>query len=190
MTTPMTKPCLLFAPRFACGLILLGACSGGPSEDAVRAQSKLAEEVVQCKSDRSSLKEQLAIAQAEIKRLKEAADPTVKLDPLTLAASNVPRPREGNLPPEAVMKVFKANQAALRSCYERGLKRNPNLQYVNTVRARFAVVNTGNAQGVAFSPHSDGEMERCMGSAIGKWKFPAFTGDPVQFEYPVELVAK
>ena len=175
-------------------LTLLGpvGCSGGSGGGGNdNSRMKLADDLVKCQNERSGFKEQLALAQAEIKQLKEAADPTVKLDPLTLVAGpGGPHHVEGNLPPEAVMKVFRANQSTLRACYERGLKRNPNLQYVNTVNVRFAVVNTGSATNIVFSPRSDGEMERCMAQSIGKWKFPSFTGDPVQFEYPVALVAK
>src|SRR2546429_507700 len=80
----------------------------------------------------------------------------------------------GNLPPDAVVKVFKNSAGALRACYEHGLKRNPNLQFVNNVNAHFAVKNTGAAINVGFSPHADGEMEKCMAQAIEKWRFPTF----------------
>ena len=73
---------------------------------------------------------------------------------------------------------------------ERGLKRNTSLRYVTSVDVRFTVKNTGVASGISFAPSSDLEMERCMSLAIGRWKFPTFTGDPVQLVAPVHLVAK
>ena len=172
-------------------LLLLAGCSGGPSADDVAQRNKMASDLVACQNDRSTLKEQLAAAQAELAKLKAANDPTVHVqDPLTLNANPSKTGKEGNLPPEAVIKVFKQNQGGLKACYDKGLKRNPNLQYVAALNAHFAVKNTGNAVNVGFSPHADGEMEHCMASTIAKWHFPTFTGDPVQFDYPVNLVAK
>jgi hypothetical protein len=178
----------MIARRSAWLVLALAGCSGGGDDNAVK-NNKLADDLIACQNDRSSLKEQLAAAQAEVKKLQEAANPTVHLDALELHAS-AEKHVEGNLPPDAVIKVFKANQGGLRACYEHGLKRNPNLQYVNAVNAHFAVKNTGNAINVGFAPHADGEMERCMASTIAKWRFPSFTGEPVQFDYPVSLVAK
>jgi len=97
---------------------------------------------------------------------------------------------EGNIAPDAVIKVVKQNSGGLRACYEKALKRKPDLQYVSAVTARFQIVNTGQAQGVTFAPHTDAEMEKCMASTMEKWKFPTFQGDPVAFEQPVNLVAK
>ena len=65
-----------------------------------------------------------------------------------------------------------------------------SLQYVASVTAHFQVANTGSAQGVSFTPHTDPEMEKCMAGTMEKWKFPTFQGDPVAFEQPVNLVAK
>jgi hypothetical protein len=173
-------------------LALAISCSGGGGGDDPAIRKQMADDLVKCQNERLNFKEQLQAAQAELKQLKEAQNPTVKLDPIELRPAGPAGEKhvEGNLPPEAVMKVFKTNQGALRACYEHGLKRNPNLQYVASVNAKFAVKNTGSAVNVGFSPHADVEMEKCMAQAIGKWKFPSFTGDPVQFDYPVSLVAK
>jgi hypothetical protein len=97
---------------------------------------------------------------------------------------------EGNVKPDAVVKVVKQNSGGLRACYEKALKRKPDLQYVNNVTAKFQIKNSGNAMNVHFAPHTDAEMEQCMASTMEKWKFPTFEGDPVSFEQPVNLVAK
>src|SRR5262249_10169121 len=55
-----------------------GGCGGG-GEDEGGQKAKLANELVTCNNEKSNLKEQLATAQAEIKKLKEAADTTVHL---------------------------------------------------------------------------------------------------------------
>ena len=85
---------------------------------------------------------------------------------------------------------MRLNATGFRACYEKALKRKPDLQYVSSVTARFSVRNTGNAQGVSFGPRTDADMERCMSQLMEKWKFPTFQGDPVAFEVPVNLVAR
>jgi hypothetical protein len=167
-------------------VLLLTAC-GSPTDDGSKA--KLANELVNCKNENMTLKEQLAEAKAALARAQEAQ--VVKLDAVDLKASPPgEKHMEGNVPPEAVAKVVKQNSGGLRACYEHALKRKPDLQYVSSVTARFEVKNTGNAVNVTFKPHTDGEMEKCMASTMGKWKFPSFQGDPVAFEQPVNLVAK
>ena len=88
------------------------------------------------------------------------------------------------------MKVVKMNSGGLRACYEKALKRKPDLQFVNNVVAKFQLRGNGTASNVHFAPHTDSEMESCMASTMEKWKFPTFEGDPVAFEQPVNLVAK
>jgi hypothetical protein len=168
---------------------LFAAC-GGASDDGSKA--KLASELVACKNEQLSLKEQLAQAKADLQKAQAATAATVPLDPVELKArqAGALSGKEGNVSPEAVVKVVRQNSGGLRACYEHALKRKPDLQYVSTVTARFAVRNTGNAQGVMFVPHTDAEMEKCMASTMEKWKFPTFQGDPVAFEQPVNLVAK
>lgn len=176
-----------------CALMLAVAFSGcgGGGDDVGKA--KLAGDLVTCKNEMSSLKEQLADAKAALAKALEAQGQIVKLDPIEIKAlASAPSVKhvEGNIPPDAVVKVVKQNAGGLKACYEHALKRKPDLQYVSQVTAHFQVRNTGNAQNVRFSPHTDGEMEKCMAQTMEKWKFPPFTGDPVAFETPVSLVAR
>ncbi len=174
--------------RLALVLVLLIAACGGGADDG-GGKAKLATDLVACKNENLSLKEQLAEAKAALQRAQDAQ--TVKLDPVDLKASPPgEKHMEGNVSPEAVAKVVKQNSGGLRACYEHALKRKPDLQYVSTVTARFSVKNSGGAINVSFNPHTDPEMEKCMASTMGKWKFPSFQGDPVAFEQPVNLVAK
>jgi hypothetical protein len=173
--------------------ILLAAACGGGGDDGQKA--KLASDLVTCKNELSSLKEQLADAKAALKNAQEAAGQVVKLDPVEVKAlaqaTTAPKTgKEGNVSPEAVVKVVQMNSSGLRQCYDRALKRKPDLQFVNRVTAHFQVKNNGTATGVRFTPHTDSEMEQCMAQTFAKWKFPSFEGDPVAFEQPVNLVAK
>jgi hypothetical protein len=169
-----------------CLFLVLGACSGGANDDGQKA--KLASDLVQCKNDISSLKDQLAEAKAQL--AKAEADKKVKLDALAVKAGDSAKHVEGNIAPEAVIKVMRQNSGGLRVCYEKALKRKPDLQYVSAVTARFQVRNSGSAASVNFAPHTDSEMEHCMAQTMERWRFPTFQGDPVAFEQPVNLVAK
>lgn len=173
----------------AVGLAVAG-CSSGTQDDGTK--TKLATELVQCRNDLREMKDQLAQAKAELQKAQKSS--VVQLDPVDVPAgtpkSNGGSGKEGNVSPDAVAKVVKLNATGFRACYEKALKRKPDLQYVSSVTARFSVRNTGNAQGVGFAPHTDGEMERCMAQLMEKWKFPTFQGDPVAFEVPVNLVAR
>lgn len=169
--------------------LTLFACGGSAQDDGAKA--KLATELVQCRNDLSDLKGQLALAKAELAKAQASA--TLKLDPIDAsnsAAHHGTASKEGNVSPEAVAKVVKLNATGFRACYEKALKRKPDLQYVSAVNAHFSVRNTGTAQDVGFSPRTDVEMEHCMSSLMEKWKFPTFQGDPVAFEVPVNLVAR
>jgi hypothetical protein len=171
---------------FVLAVSVCSACSGGADDQQ---KAKLATDLVQCRNDLSNLKEQLAEAKAQLTKAQEAK--TCLLEPIDLKAANAGQKHmEGNIAPDAVIKVVKQNSGGLRACYEKALKRKPDLQFVSSVTAHFQIVNTGNAQGVSFTPHTDPEMEKCMAGTMEKWKFPTFQGDPVMFEQPVNLVAK
>jgi len=177
--------------RFASliALLTVAGCSGG-SDDGSKA--KLAGELVDCKNQLSALKEQLNDAKAALAKAEELAGMVVKLDPIDIKATAqlAIKHMEGNVKPDQVVKVVKQNSGGLRACYEKALKRKPDLQFVSNVTAKFQIKNSGQAMNVHFAPHTDAEMEQCMASTMEKWKFPTFEGEPVAFEQPVNLIAK
>jgi hypothetical protein len=176
-------------PVFLALTIVTAAGCGGPSDEDAAQKTKLATDLVQCRNDETNLKEQLAEAKAQLLKAQEAK--VCQLEPIELKAANAGQKHmEGNIAPAAVIKVMKQNSGGLRACYEKALKRKPDLQYVASVTARFQLENSGNAKSVVFAPHTDADMEHCMASTMEKWKFPTFQGDPVAFEQPVNLVAK
>jgi hypothetical protein len=164
--------------------VACGESGGGDSQQT----AKLASDLVTCRNDLSNLKEQLAEAKAQLAKAQAAH--TVQLDAVEVKNGAAGKHMEGNIAPDAVIKVVRQNSGGLRACYEKALKRKPDLQYVSSVTAHFEVENVGAARGVSFTPHTDQEMEKCMASTMAKWKFPSFQGDPVAFEQPVNLVAK
>ncbi len=168
--------------------VFVAGCSSAAQDDGTK--TKLATDLVQCRNDLREMKDSLAQAKAELQKAQKSS--VVQLDAVDVPTGQKQNGsgKEGNVSPDAVAKVVKLNATGFRACYEKALKRKPDLQYVSSVTARFSVRNTGNAQGVGFAPHTDGEMEHCMGQLMEKWKFPTFQGDPVAFEVPVNLVAR
>src|SRR4051812_47493410 len=102
-------------------LAVAPACGGGGSDDGAKA--KLASDLVTCKNEKSQLKEQLAEAKGELEKAKQqlADNGTVKLDPIQLQARKGERHMDGNVAPDAVVKVLKQNSGGLRACYEHAL---------------------------------------------------------------------
>src|ERR1700758_4274780 len=102
------------------------ACSGGGDDQQ---KAKLATDLVQCRNDLTNLKEQLAEAKAQLQKAQEAK--ACVLTPIDLKAANAGQKHmEGNIAPDAVIKVVKQNSGGLRACYEKALKRKPDLQFV------------------------------------------------------------
>jgi hypothetical protein len=188
----------------------LAACTGTekPSDDEAKAKMAMANDLVQCRNDNQALKEKISDLTAELQKLRAqqaaapeagagtAAPTTAAGNPTPAVASAHPKKMgaegegEADISPVVLGRVVKAKSPALRVCYEKGLKHNPNLQYVSSVKVHFSVNNTGAASDVSFSPHVDREMEKCMSSTIAKWQFPQFHGRPVEVEAPVSLIAK
>src|SRR5213078_1154509 len=111
--------------------LLVTGCSG--TEDTGGQKAKLAADLVQCKNDNANLTEQLNDAKAAIKKLQEELGNQVKLDPVdikAIIAGQQVKHFEGNVSPDAVVKVVRTNSGELKACYEKALKRKPDLQYV------------------------------------------------------------
>src|SRR5438094_1064136 len=116
MSTRSLRPILaLFLP-------FLGSCSGGSNDEAqAQARAKMASDLVECQNEKSNLKDQISELRAEVAKLKVAADQTQQLDPIDVKAGGEKRPmahREGNIPPDAAVKVLQSNAPSLRACYE------------------------------------------------------------------------
>ena len=137
-------------------LVWLSACSGGGDDQQ---KAKLATDLVQCRNDLTNLKEQLAESKAQLTKAQEAK--TCLLEPIDLKAAGAGQKHmEGNIAPEAVIKVVRQNSGGLRACYEKALKRKPDLQYVSSVTARFRWRTPGTAQGVTLhAAHRSGDGE-------------------------------
>src|SRR5215471_12431067 len=84
---------------------LAAACSGGGDDQQ---KAKLATDLVQCRNDLSNLKEQLAETKAQLQKAQDAK--ACQLEPIDLRAAGAGQKHmEGNVSPEAVVKVVRQN---------------------------------------------------------------------------------
>jgi hypothetical protein len=149
----------------------LDKCKGG--------EEKAQEEII-------SLKKQLAQA---------LANPgTFKVDPSVLMIDGKPievKVQEGSIGQEQIVETMRTNKAVLKGCYERAMKSNFSLQRQTiTLSIGFKVKPTGIPSEIAIKPNYDNAMIDCMKKAIMRWRFPSFTGQPVEVESPLTLTPK
>lgn len=95
----------------------------------------------------------------------------------------------GKLPPEVIARTVRASIAQVRSCYERGLKKDPGLK--GTVKIKFTIA----ADGKVSNAQDDGsqlpsaEVVECVRAEIRKITFPAPEGGSVTVVYPFAFEA-
>jgi hypothetical protein len=93
----------------------------------------------------------------------------------------------GRLPPEVVQRVVRQRFPRFRSCYENGLRNNPNLQ--GRVLVHFAIGRDG-ALTSAFNAGSDMPdrgVVSCVLRAFGGLRFPPPEAGVVWVEYPIRF---
>jgi TonB family protein len=91
---------------------------------------------------------------------------------------------DGSLDPSLVAKEVKARIGAIKACYERALKRNPNLS--GKVVVHWTITAAGTVSGVDIEQDSigDSEVASCIKQLVARWRFPAPSGGAVEVSYP------
>lgn len=91
----------------------------------------------------------------------------------------------GRLPPEQIQRIVRGNFAALRACYELGLKRDPALR--GRVNVRFVIGREGRVSQVSDSGSEmpDREVLRCVLEGFEGLEFPRPEGGIVTVVYPI-----
>ena len=153
----------------------------------------------ECKAESDELKEKVTKLRAALTAALNTPS-TLKIgDPelLRLLGTSTPAARPaaprggGELSQAAVVAVVRSNKGQFQTCYERALKRNSDLHGVSVnLTLAFAVRGNGTVGDVEITPRVDEGMSTCMKTAVGRWRFPAFGGEPVRVEIPVPLVPK
>jgi outer membrane biosynthesis protein TonB len=91
---------------------------------------------------------------------------------------------DGELDPAMVAKEVRTRLGAIKACYERGLKRNPNLS--GKVVIHWTITQAGTVSGVDVEQDTlgDAEVASCIKSLIARWRFPAPSGGSVEVSFP------
>jgi outer membrane biosynthesis protein TonB len=91
---------------------------------------------------------------------------------------------DGSLDPSVVSKEVRTRIGAIKACYERALKRNPNLS--GKVKVRWTITAAGTVSGVEIDEDSmgDSEVVSCIKGLVSRWRFPAPSGGSVDVVYP------
>ncbi len=91
---------------------------------------------------------------------------------------------DGELDPAMVAKEVRTRLGAIKACYERALKRNPNLS--GKVVIHWTITQAGTVSGVDVEQDTlgDAEVASCIKSLIARWRFPAPSGGSVEVSFP------
>ena len=95
------------------------------------------------------------------------------------------KPRvNGYLSPEQINRVVRANQAAVRYCYETEVQRQPNLKGRVEISWRIGLTGTVSTSRVASSSLKNSRVEGCIVRQVRRWRFPKPDGGEVRVTYP------
>jgi hypothetical protein len=120
-----------------------------------------------------------SIATVDIRGRDERRVPVVHTDrPIIEEGSS------GQLDVEQLRREMRNRVGALRSCYERALKRTPQLS--GKLILRFTIVPAGTVTGVQLESDSldDADMASCVRRLALGWRFPAPQGGPMEVSFP------
>jgi TonB family protein len=94
---------------------------------------------------------------------------------------------DGTLDANVVAAEIRRRLSAIKICYERELKRNPDLGGKVVVRFEISTVGRVSSASVESTTIRDAGVEGCILSAIRSWRFPAPSGGSVEVAYPFVL---
>jgi outer membrane biosynthesis protein TonB len=91
---------------------------------------------------------------------------------------------DGELDPNMVAKEVRTRLGAIKACYERALKRNPNLS--GKVVIHWTITQAGTVSGVDVEQDTlgDAEVASCIKALVARWRFPAPSGGSVDVSFP------
>ena len=87
----------------------------------------------------------------------------------------------GRIDAGKVSRIFRRRASAIRTCYERGLKANPNLR--GKVKIRFTIATSGRVTRIRVVSNSTGSstVASCITKKVRRWRFPQPEGGVATF---------
>jgi hypothetical protein len=91
---------------------------------------------------------------------------------------------DGDLDPSVVTSEVRKRMGAIKSCYERALKRNPSL--TGKIALRWTITPAGTVSGIEVESDTmgDSEVANCIKRLIATWRFPPPKGGSVDVAFP------
>jgi TonB family protein len=86
---------------------------------------------------------------------------------------------------EVVRKNFEDHKAALVESYSRALARDASMRDAMVVRARILPSGNVDAASVRTSTNLNPDLDAEVLKDVSAWNFPAFSGSPVEVDYPI-----
>ncbi|MDH5492895.1 MAG: AgmX/PglI C-terminal domain-containing protein, partial [Myxococcales bacterium] len=99
-------------------------------------------------------------------------------------------PPNGILPREAIVAVVAQGRRALSRCFQRALKRRPDLR--GGVSLRVTIGRSGQVRRVQVRADEGGRhaaLDACIQAQVERWTFPPPEGGPMSFDLPLNLHA-
>jgi len=93
----------------------------------------------------------------------------------------------GTLSAEQINRVVRANQAAVRYCYDTEVQRQPNLSGRVEVQWRINTDGRVSSARIASSTLRNARVEGCIVRQVRRWRFPKPDGGEVAVSYPFVL---
>lgn len=115
---------------------------------------------------------------------------TAERGPKGIVKDSAPVDVDGTLDANVITNTIRSRKSAIIACYERALKRNPNLG--GKVELQFTISGVGKvtAAEIGTDTMHDDEVNSCMTSTVRSWRFPAPEGGgEVRFSYPFVFTA-
>ena len=91
---------------------------------------------------------------------------------------------DGQLDPNIIVLEVRARMSAIKACYERALKRNPNLSGKVVVRWTITAAGTVNGVDIDQDTLGDSEVTNCIKGLVARWHFPTPQGGSVEVSFP------
>ena len=90
----------------------------------------------------------------------------------------------GVLDTNSISKVVGRRKGAVKSCYEKQLKRNPKL--AGKVKVQFTILESGRVGSTRVMEDTTGDpaVGKCIANAMKRWRFPKPDGGSVTVAFP------
>jgi len=94
---------------------------------------------------------------------------------------------QGQLPPEVIKRIIRANFPRLRACYQQALKKSPSIK--GTVTTTFTIDSTGAVESASLGKGTveDEPMKQCVLGVFNTLSFPEPEKGKVKVIYPIDF---